>query len=56
MTISPEVTSTWYAWSTCWCTWCEEDNVYPHWRWCQEADYPDHEPATEWNLPEPTEA
>lgn len=48
-------TGDWFPWSTCWCTWCALDNAYPHWRWCQEADYPDHAPSTEWNLPEPTE-
>ena len=46
--------SIWFSWSTCWCTWSEDDGR-AHWEHIEAYDYPDHEPATEWNLPEPTE-
>ena len=46
-----------YVWQRCWCDWCAEDDPgVSHDMHIEANDYPDHEPAPEWNVPEPVSA
>ena len=47
-------TAGWREEERCWCDWAPSEGM-THDDWILANDYPDHEPAPEWNIPEPVD-